>query len=784
VRGTLDLIEATNTCASADAQQSFFPARGARSLRSMCCRKYARRIVELEHEQETSRTEEKFDVASEAYELLEETFGSGHGEYLRATTREYGVALFEQMIMASQIPRDHAIALIRRMTSLQKSRANHRSSAEVDSISRTLLQASVPDKQCCGRNNAYAHMLNSVAQISSQLDHSVRVAFEFRCFEHLSRTSMPLCWLGTRRLTALWANTFRVFFETENTAGSADVARFLHTIVSLDCGLHLPSQSIADIMESSIIPDYHGNNVGCPKCPKPFQPASFLNLPKSQQPHSATNNHASRKRMLSTLNNSFSSLFAILASIVIAARDGSDHVQLLLGSLSMDIIKAVDSLNDPSDASTSVRNVSILAATLLVSLDPRSGLATAGEMNISDLVRVMEILDCRGRLSKGADESPLASLPEFVFATTQSIAKIQGKESWNVLESLSAAMTSEPPGVQYNPSTRAFLIELAISSTEMFSERTDCIQASDLASKLRRTHQSGQPHDHAVPSSFKPTPRPDRARDGLSWEDGLGEWIEAAPAYSQSTKWSGRDHHGFRHEAREPAKFTRIKDSRVALNVVFLGSDELDRDYSHLEQISSSPAQPEQHDSGISGLLLSPISPYIPNETSNEPVRPKKGKLFHQHDGLPPRPINPAEVVSLSTIGQLPAHQKLKITPQKRASRDAGESESDDELGISRPRKKHHRVSNGNGLHPRVHGIGNSGDENEPLDELNLHESDTSSGVLRGSSSQISTARRRPRGNVLRSLSGRHAVTRRPHKGGQSKSAHWDSRDELHDILT
>jgi hypothetical protein len=790
VRGTLDLVEATNTCSTADAQQAFFPARGARSLRSMCCKRYARQIIELEQEQENSRSEERFNVASEAHELLDETFGSGSNEYLRATTREYGIALFEGMVMQSQIPRDHVIALLRRMTGLQRSRAGHSSSAEVESILRILLQASPPDKQCCGRNNIYAHTLNSIAQISSQLDSETRSAFEFRRFEDLISDSIPICWLGTRRLSALWVNSFRVFLEGDSTAENGntairDVAQFLSTVISLDCGIQPPSQSAIDLLNSTVIPDYHGNTLGCPKCPKVPQDASFLSIPKSQQQHSSTNNKASQKRMFSTLNNSVSTLFAILTSFTIAARqqpESFEHVRSsaimsLLGCLSMDIIQAIYSLNQQADGSTYERITAILVATLLSCLHSTQ----APAISINDLVHAMETIDQKSRLKKGQTESPLSSIPEFVFATAQSIAKILRIDSWEILEGLIAAMTAVPVESQYTASTRAFLADLALESVEMFAERTESEQAADLAASLR-TQNHRTRYTDGVATPFKATSRLERNRDGFMWEGGLCEWVEAG-SLSGSNGREIRETVPMRMSRRWKTKGASQSRSVQAQGTACFGSDELDHDelnrgeLDHHDDVDSeaetelcisSPADCDSHDSGISMLLLSPMASSSPVVT-----RAPQSKVANAS-----RPsVSPAKPITASAkyepLHQVEVQQKVA---RKRSFRDtdAIETDSEDELCFlppgTRPAKRQ-RDYNARGIPTE------DADENEAPDELEL--SFPYSETSRAGAVSKETARRRPRGNVLRSLSNRHVLARRSRSGEWRESNCLDPEDEL-----
>lgn len=567
----------------------------------MSCKIYARQIVEIERAQESQTSDERFDVAFEAYELIEETCGTGASEYLRAITREYGVALFERTASEGRIPRSHAVALLRRMQNPQHSRVKHPSSAEVESILKVLFRTRFPDKPCCNRDNTYGNLLNMLAGASVSHDEKLRSAFEFRQFQDMAENMLPLCWFGSRRLTTFWSKIFHVFiddgtgYESHETA-ERDASNFLSALVSVDCGLNPVTQASQDIMNSSAVPDYYGNASGCPRCPKMPAHAQFLNSPSTNHPHSATNNHASRKRLTSALSNSCSSLFAILASLAIATHRASDDwshidgaaIASLLCNLSMDVLESLCSPAQASKVISLERCATILVATLVNTLDAKQDDKAVQAIDINDLVRGLEAIIKMGMGSDG--NTTMSWLAECVISTIHTTAKLLQYDAYVVLETIVSSLTSTSLLANASASIRDMLVELAFTSAEMFAERNSCKVAAELAQTLNKEHSRRLHKVFSPDSQHGFTPRTSLDREHLKWEDGIGEWIRATPGL--------REH------------FT-------------CGSLEI---ISPQAQASSPPSA--THDtSGLSTLLLSPASLDQSSPASKDYASPQKDRL-------------------------------------------------------------------------------------------------------------------------------------------------------------
>jgi hypothetical protein len=580
IQGTMDLVEATNTCQTLAAQNAFFPSSGAKSLRAMCCRRYARHIVALEDEQEMENADEKFDIATEAYTLVEETFDMGAGDYLRAITREYGIALLEKMIVDSRIPRSHVLALVRRMRNPRRSRLKHPSTAEVDTISAALLRATTPDKSCCNRDNIYGHVFNSLAELSSQCEEGARTGFEFRQFENLIVSLIPVCWFGSRRLTALWTNAFRAFVDSarstqEQVTTVRDASRFLDIFISLDCGIRQAPKAATRLMNSSAIPDYQGSALGCPKCPKMPTYARFLNAPTSQQPHTATNNHMSRKRLSTALNNSLSSLFSILASFAITwslypeqlSAVDPQAIMRVLGCLSMDVLLALVSSSDLDGGIPFERCTSILGATLitLVATQPNQEGRTMMNIAVNDLVKGLDIIDREARTAADCKSSTLELLPELIFSTVRSSGRLLKNDGFAVLSHIAVSLMSNSTSEGVSTPTSLLLADLAVSSVQIFAERTISEEAYLLATQLEK-EAFGEDRYNSCKAPFKSTPRPRRDREGLKWEDGICEWVEATPGAADLVRQPSTLHKGLL-PPEEKNEICRIPPQTVEVSV-------------------------------------------------------------------------------------------------------------------------------------------------------------------------------------------------------------------------
>lgn len=774
VQGGLDLIEATNTCSTPEAQEAFFPARGARSLQAMCCKRYARRVVELEYEQENEISEEKFDVATEAYELLDETFGTGGAEYMRAMTREYGLATLERMLMTSYIKRSHAIALLRRIRRPQRSQAKHSSSAEAESLLATLYKASTPDARCCSKDNTFAHTLNTLAEVSYQLYAAEQVEFELRQFQVLLKSSMPLCWLGSRRLTALWTCTFRVLLGDNRSAGAVGVncravESFLETFVALDFDLEVQAATALDLANSSAVPDYHGNALGCPRCPK-APPARFLNAPKLSQPHCATNNSNGRQRLDTSLYNSISSLFAILASFILASRHKPDGlgppdylgITSMFTRLSMSVIQGLARSRRSSAEFPHERGSAILSATLLVLLGQQTAASGASTISINDLIQALTDMDRKAR-TIDSSTGTLALVPEFILSTILSIGKLVNSAGYEVLEFVVASLKTTSRSPQILPPSAAFLQDLAIASAELFSERFESGQGFELARTLKAEfHGVHRPTGMATP--FQATPEPDRYREGLKWEDSIGEWVEStSPGYSLPNIA-----HSMRERSAVPIDLFSGRDSRqpalYSETGMLTASDHLSFGF------PGGAAKNEKHDSGILSLLLSSSSP-IKDELSLS-LSTESTKPSSQNCSLTRRPLadrtNFNDAIPLASNSKDIVAKCSELKPAriklKRSHTDIVENSSDDELDLPMPRR-------------RCHGKRETVFRSTQLDRFNSAEEDSS--ILSSTSSDVKS-RRRPRGTALRSLhSKRPTLSRSMSMLKQGCGVLDDSDDEL-----
>ncbi|KIW01079.1 hypothetical protein, variant [Verruconis gallopava] len=758
VRGTLDLIEATNTCATLDAQHAFFPEMGPRSLRAMCCRRYARHVVELEDQQETLAAESRFDVATEAYSLLHETFQIGSDDYLRAVSREYGLALFEKMVINSQIPRSHVLALLRRMRNPQHSRLKHASSAEVESITNTLLRSITPDKPCCSRDNTFAHSFNTVAEISSQFDVRGRTSFEFRQFGILARSVLPVCWFGSRRLTALWMSVYHAFMDPgkdfhERLDLVRDVSNFLNTVLSLDCAQEEPKSSKKRLLTSAAIPDYYDSGLGCPKCPKMLPRAKFMNIGPPQQPHAAANSRSSKKHLNMSLNNSFSSIFAILGSFTICATlhpqelPKAEPVPIirLLGSLSLDILLSPVFDGEISDDSVLERFAIILATTLLVHVLQRPSPGEKQAVHISDLIDGLRAIDRCLRVNAEYGRATVEILPELLYSVSRTSAKLLGNDGFEVLSTLAEFLSSSPILEDISYSKRQFLADLVVSSTRLFAARLGSHEAERLAETLENSWH-GQRHCPTRDTPFKATPLPRRDREGLKWEDSIGEWIEAGPTSVDPVIHMLAS---CRRSVVLPTDRSRSIEQTVnryhGINLTVSGKPCSDRS-SACNQGSRSG---DVRDANISSLLLSPSTR---ESSSPAPIHHIDSRI--QSNALQERialveRTNMAESKSILTFpNQKKTTNRHGPSFSKRCYANSSDIEFDDELSLTWVRKKPRIVD--------VLGSSKGFQLDEEMDEL-VYSSDPHCATSNNVKKSRVVSRRNPRGRLL--ISSRTKVT-------------------------
>ena len=434
------------------------------------------------------------------------------------------------------------VALLRRMSALSKRSSN----AEVSSILRTFYQTSTSDKRCCIKDNTFGHTFNTIGDVSSALPAADRWAFEFRQFRFLVEETIPTCWFGSRRLTALWTNVFRALHEEGEdnslitSTASRDIVQFLESYISLDCGQKSRSWAVLDLLRSSAAPDYYGNTFGCPRCPRPIS-ASFLNQPKGSQPHFGTSNQKSQARLSATLDNTLASLFAILASFCLASSHpkpilgeadqstsfDSSTIISLLGRVSMDVITRVNAPAQLPEDWPFARSTSILCATLLLRMCLQTSADGLGSISIDELVLTLTIMHQEAR-HETEHHNSLELLPEFVYSTAQSTAKLLGIDGYHILERVTKTLSIETSSTVASLSTTRFLSDLAIASAELFWEKTASQATQQLIQELQT--RCSYPREGGVSTTpFHPTPGLTTDREGLQWEDGIGEWVDSEP---------------------------------------------------------------------------------------------------------------------------------------------------------------------------------------------------------------------------------------------------------------
>jgi hypothetical protein len=563
VKSFLELIDATNPQTLVSKKSigggispttEPIPFRGARSLLSICCRKVPTFIACVDTDQSLEDEEHRRDISAEVYSLLQETLESKEGRgwrHLREVVRAHGVQIIGNAIKEGLLPRDTTRTIIRHLLKPMRHQTTTASPVEAEILLTALIASEKPTQRsgCCPRNQFYANSVNNAAYFTDNVDTYSRQAFEFRQFKTLLASSyVPVEWMATQRVVAIWGQVFKAFIDSPTEAG--DAFKLLESTVALGTGIQPTTQKVKQVLQE-IPARYAQQSEGCPRCPRAAG-GTYLARSAGQQ-HVTSSNQAVAKGQLSTaFTNTIFSISTILSAFLVATQLDQSECQHFdtqailwaLNSLSIDIISHHRKNNAPNALSllhnksqlAARRSAFILASTLVTKIAGCQLSSGYSGVDINDLVHCIEELEAATGLNQENDAGTFDSLPELVCSIAKGASQISKVDGFTGIQYLVRALNvPHCAGVKLTSSTRGYLRRLALSSALESSNQHNALEHLSLVKEIERNMSRPELNDtNKTPARYSTTTG--ETRRGFRWEEGICEWVTATPKLVRETK--------------------------------------------------------------------------------------------------------------------------------------------------------------------------------------------------------------------------------------------------------
>jgi len=503
---------------------------GARSLFSVCLRRVPDYIAAEQSWHESQDDDDDVDVCSEVYNHLE-NMGSTSGEGwkpLREVVRAHGVAMLGDAIREGLI--DHIVGrglVFLCIHALAFDEAEDLLDSSISSLDVVSRPSSVYSKLFDSNATACLGTLDVFASRSGCH------GFQFRQLERLLRTRLlPIEWVATTEFAPTWGRVVQSISHGDQDY--SDAAQLLITAVMLACGL--ADRSASSSTQKDRLTGCKGKRGSIAEPAMPFTDR----LTKTGDADAGLS--SADAGLSSALNNTISSLMAIMYAISITQRDKTQEEHLfklpgsnksacaLLERLNLEILRKLDltcrfSSNDIISTIYRRRTVTVFLVLLLVAqewqgyqpgfLEPRSS-------RILDNIAALTIL-CEHNEPETASQ-----VANVVLSVARCCAKASPGQEFDHLQKLTNRLASIASDKAISNEPRQLFACFALTTAKDYAQDTGNHWHIEWALEVEERVMKDS---HVSVRNFAKTPHKSDGDppEGYRWEEGICEWIARTP---------------------------------------------------------------------------------------------------------------------------------------------------------------------------------------------------------------------------------------------------------------
>lgn len=497
---------------------------GARSLFSLCLRRVPDYITAEQAWHESQDDDDDVDVCSEVYSVLENMSSASREGWkpLREVARAHGVAMLSAAIREGLI--DHVVGrglVFLCIHALAFDEAETLLDSLVSSLDAASRPLSVYSKLFDSDSTACLGTLDVFASRSG------RHGFQYRQLEKLlDARILPVEWVATTEFAPTWGRVVQSISHGDQDYG--DAARLLITAVMLACGP--ADQSTSSLTQKLRLSWHRGQGVSVAGSAVLFGDR----LARTTEADAG---------LSSALNNTISSLMAIMYAISITQRDkgpqerafglpdSNDTAFALLGSLNLQSLQRLElSSNTSGKDNTSTihrrRAVTVFLAILLLlqeGLDHQNSFLEPGLARIPDNIAALGVL-CEHNVREATSQ-----VANVVAAIARCCAKASPGQEFSHLKKLTHHLESIAGDKTASTGSRQLFACFASTTAMEYGQQTGNTLHVEWALEVEERVRKDS---RAFAKTLAKTPQGGDGNSprGYRWEEGICEWIAKTPS--------------------------------------------------------------------------------------------------------------------------------------------------------------------------------------------------------------------------------------------------------------